>query len=70
MKNIKELKGANIDIDLTSNPNDIDWEQDKCPWNEAEGSDDHKCALKDISLCKFFKGIKHPDIVLCSYTNN
>ena len=63
---VNELKGANMDIDLLSNPK-ITWEQDKCPWNETEGTSEHKCAVKNISICKFFCGIKKPDVVLCSY---
>jgi len=62
---MKELKGANIDIDLTSP--DVDWKQDRCPWNEAEGTDCHKCAVKDVSICKYFEGIKKWDTVLCGY---
>ena len=30
-KEIKKLKGANMDIDLTSDKSDIDWEQSTCP---------------------------------------
>lgn len=60
---MKELKGANMDIDLLS---DAEWEQDKCPWSEEDGKE-HKCAVKNISICKYFKGIKDPDIVICSY---
>ncbi len=59
-------KGANMDIDLLPNPN-VSWEMDKCPWNEAENTNEHKCAVKDVSLCKYFRGIKKPDIVLCAY---
>lgn len=33
-KEIKKLKGANMDIDLTSDKSDIDWEQSTCPWNK------------------------------------
>lgn len=64
---INELKGANMDIDLFPNPN-VSWEMDKCPWNEDENNDKHKCAVKDVSLCKYFRGIKKPDVVLCAYT--
>jgi len=56
-----------MDIDLTSNK-EVDWEQNKCPWNESENTNEHKCAVKNISICKHFKGIKYPDIVLCSYS--
>ena len=27
----------------------------------------HKCAVKNISICKFFCGVKYLDSVLCSY---
>jgi len=64
---MKKLKGANMDIELNSNARDINWEQDKCPWNEKEKSKKHKCAVKNFSLCKYFKGIKYPDVVLCDF---
>ena len=63
---IRELKGGNMDIDLF--PADVTWKQDKCPWNEEDNSNEHKCAVKNISICKFFRGIKKPDVVLCAYT--
>jgi len=63
-----ELKGANMDIDLTSN-NKIEWGQDQCPWNLAEKTTEHKCAVKNISICKYFCGIKYLDKVICSYPN-
>ena len=62
----KKLKGANMDIDLLPNPN-ITWEQNKCPWNDSENTNEHKCAVKNTSICKHFKGIKQPDIVICDY---
>lgn len=61
-----KLKGANIDIDLTSR-DDVSWHQDGCPWNEAEQTDDHKCAVKNTSLCRYFRGIEYPDTVICCY---
>jgi hypothetical protein len=62
---VKKLKGANMDIDLI--PNDkVEWEQDECPWNLEDGGL-HKCAVKDISLCKYFGGIEDPDTVICKY---
>lgn len=70
MKNkkiIKELKGANMDINLTTSQEKISWEQDKCPWNVAEKTNIHKCAVKNTSICDCFCGIKYPDLVLCSY---
>lgn len=65
-KNLLELSGANMDIDLFPNKN-LTWKQDKCPLNIAEGKNIHKCAVKNESICKYFKGIKKPDIILCSY---
>jgi hypothetical protein len=66
-KEIKKLKGANMDVDLISNEN-LHWKQDKCPW-EAEDGKQHKCAVKNISLCKYFKGVEYPDNVLCAFPN-
>ena len=51
---MNELKGANMDIDLTTSQEDIEWKQDKCPWNETDGTKEHKCAVKNISICKYF----------------
>lgn len=65
MKNnekITELKGANRDIDLLDNKK-VDWKKDKCPWNESK-----RCVIKNISLCKYFKGIKYPNKVLCTFS--
>jgi hypothetical protein len=64
-KKIKKLKGANMDIDLIPNEN-LHWKQDKCPWNEEDGKI-HKCAIKNVLLCKYFKGVEYPDKVVCSY---
>ena len=69
MKEIKELKGANMDIDLATKSDDISWEQDQCPWNKANNTTKHKCAVKNVSICKYFCGIKYLDTVLCSYPN-
>jgi len=69
---VRELGGANMDIDLIQNKK-MSWKCDKCPWNEAENTDKHKCAVKNISLCDYFRGIKVDkvkdrwDIVLCAY---
>jgi hypothetical protein len=65
--NLLKLKGANMDIDLASNDGDIHWQQDKCPWNLAENSNEHKCAIKNVSICKYFGGIEKPDTVICNY---
>ena len=64
---ISELVGANMDIDLVSD--NVDWNQSVSPWNAAEKSKEHKCAVKDTSICKYFCGIKYLDSVLCSYPN-
>ena len=64
---VKQLSGANMDIDLTSNKSDISWEQKTCPWNEDDNTNEHKCAVKNTSICKYFCGIKYLDSVLCSY---
>jgi len=33
----------------------------------AEKTIEHKCAVKDVSLCKYFRGIKKPDTIICAY---
>ncbi len=63
---IKKIGGANIDIDLTSSDK-VTWKQGKCPWNESEGSSEHRCAVKNVSICDYFCGIEPWDTVLCSF---
>ncbi|HNX31573.1 MAG TPA: hypothetical protein PKM35_08205 [Holophaga sp.] len=63
---VKEIRGGNLDIDLIPKPG-LDWEVGRCPWNEAEHSSTHRCAVKDTSICPYFQGVKRLDIVLCSY---
>jgi hypothetical protein len=69
MEKIKKLSGANMDIDLTTNENKIDWKQEKCPWNEKDKTNEHKCAIKNISICPYFCGVEYLDKVLCCYPN-
>lgn len=64
---IHELKGGNMDIDLVD---PAPWPQDKCPWNLAEGTHTHRCAIKNVSICKYFEGVKDPDIILCTYNES
>jgi hypothetical protein len=66
---IRKLDGANMDIDLTTPEDSIQWHQDKCPWNETVGSDKHRCAVKNVSICPYFCGIEYLDYVLCCYPN-
>lgn len=60
---IKKIMGANMDIDFT-NPN---FGNASCPWNLAENTTRHKCAVKDTSICEYFCGVQYLDSVLCSY---
>jgi hypothetical protein len=69
MPPINKLKGANMDIDLVSPKESISWEQDQCPWNEAEGTHEHRCAVKSVSICSYFCGVEYLDTLLCSYPN-
>jgi len=64
---IIKLKGANMDIDLATPTKDIAWQQDICPWNQAESTDSHRCAVKNISICQHFRGVEYLDTLLCSY---
>jgi hypothetical protein len=63
---IRKLKGANMDIDLAS-AGSVAWQQEQCPWNETEGTDAHKCALKNVSICPYFCGVEYLDTLLCCY---
>ena len=65
---IKNLDGANMDIDLTSGKQ-TSWQQMRCPWNESEDTDKHKCAIKNVAICQYFCGIQYLDNVLCCYPN-
>ena len=67
---IRKLKGANMDIDLATPQGNIAWEQDGCTWNKAEGTDTHKCAVKNVSLCPYFRGVEYLDTLLRSYPNS
>ena len=64
---IKKPSGANMDIDLATPGDRISWEQERCPWNEAERTDEHGCAVKDVSICPYFCGLEYLDSVLCCY---
>lgn len=66
---MNKLHGANMDIDLTTPVGEIEWEQDACPWNVADGVNTHRCAVKNVSICEYFCGIEALDTVLCSYQN-
>ncbi len=63
---LARFTGANMDIDLTSS-GQITWPQEKCPWNEKDKTNIHKCAIKNVSICSYFQGIEYMDTVLCSY---
>ena len=64
---IQRLDGANMDIDLVSPTDQIAWKQAPCPWNAADGTSEHRCAVKDTSICPYFCGIEYLDTVLCCY---
>ncbi len=64
---IKKLKGANMDIDLATEQGKIPWRQDECPWNLAENSSEHHCAVKNVSICRYFCGVEYLDTLLCCY---
>lgn len=65
--NVRKLDGANMDIDLVSPEDQIAWKQDACPWNIDEATSEHRCAVKNVSICPYFCGIEYQDFVLCSY---
>ena len=64
-----KLQGANMDIDLSTPGDQIVWKQDPCPWNTAEDTSEHRCAVKNVSICPNFCGIEYQGFVLCCYPN-
>ena len=64
---ILKLQGANMDIDLATPEGEISWKQAKCPWNVADRTNEHKCALKNVSICPYFRGVEYLDTLLCCY---
>lgn len=64
---VKRLHGANMDIDLATPQAEIPWQQDFCPWNTAEKTDQHQCAVKNLSICPYFCGVEYLDTLLCCY---
>jgi hypothetical protein len=64
---MNKLTGANMDIDLATPVDQISWKQAKCPWNANESTDQHRCAVKNISICPYFCGVEYMDTLLCSY---
>ena len=67
MSVVQRLDGANMDIDLVTPEDQIVWKQDPCPWNTAESTSQHRCAVKNISICPYFCGIEYEDNVMCCY---
>ena len=52
-----------MDIDFSN----LNFGNSQCPWNIADNVKEHKWAVKDTSICKYFCGIQYLDSVLCSY---
>lgn len=63
---VKVLDGANMDIDLISEDT-TSWKQTKCPRNQADWTNNHKCAVKNVSICEYFCGVQYLDNVVCCY---
>ena len=62
----RELRAGHVNIDMLPNP-DVGWTHDTCPWNEKEGNQDHRCLVSGEHKCRYFQGVKRPDIVMCGY---
>lgn len=60
---IKAIIGSNMDIDFSN----ASFGNSTCPWNDAENTNAHKCAVKNTSICKYFCGVRFLDSVMCSY---
>jgi hypothetical protein len=67
---IRKLNGANMDIDVATPKGMISWQQDGCPWNIVENTNVHKCAEKNVSICRYFCGIEYLDTLLCCYPHS
>ncbi len=64
-----KLRGGNFDLDLCS-ADSVEWEQDPCPWNTAEKTGCHRCAVKNTSICEYLAGLgdrESLDTVYCTY---
>ena len=64
---MNKLTGANLDIDLATPAVQIPWQQANCPWNTAEGAGQHRCAVKNVSICPYFCGVEYLDTLLCCF---
>jgi ectoine hydroxylase-related dioxygenase (phytanoyl-CoA dioxygenase family) len=62
----REFRAGHTDIDMLPDPA-IAWAQDRCPWNEEEGNEEHRCLVSGEHKCRYFQGMRRPDIVLCGY---
>ena len=62
----RELRSTHIAIDLLADSH-ISHAQNRCPWNEADDTDEHRCIATNHSICQHFRGIRRPDIVQCGY---
>jgi hypothetical protein len=62
-----KLKGANLCLRMSSPTIKVPWEQDECPWNKAENTDKHECAILSGDVCPYYKGVEGFDNVLCAY---
>lgn len=62
----RELRAGHVDVDLLPDPG-TGRGQERCPWNEEEGEDTHRCLVAGEHKCRYFQGMRRPDIVLCGY---
>jgi hypothetical protein len=54
---IKILNEAIMDIDLATPGNMISGKEDGYPWNKVENMTEHKCAVKNVSICRYFAAL-------------
>jgi hypothetical protein len=67
----RELRAGHIDIELAAAPAvavpGVDGKAvERCPWDEAEGGH-HRCVSTNESVCRHYRGLKSPDVVVCGY---
>lgn len=62
----RELRAGRLELNLLPDPA-APAAAERCPWNEAEGTEEHVCHATGRQKCRYFQGLKRPDIVLCGY---
>lgn len=60
----RELRAGHVHVDVAAEA--TSWVREGCPWDEADGGH-HVCMSEEESSCRYYRGIKKPDVVVCGY---